>query len=208
MGTEQVNTECCDTIITCFTLRFVGRGHFDPHLKFPWKPSKSTLNAVKPLSPASRSVLLVGGHFDPHLKFPCKPCVEVHLVHLTMAAYAVNRIRTANFEMHRISSIRHYLFCSSLQNSFRFRSFATGLLLFPPLWMSSALFKQTSEGSGSDLLKIYTPSRKFRSSADSRMLCIPPVSTKSCGERSFSYIVPTLWKTLPKKLDSFSQLFL
>ena len=35
-------------------------------------------------------------------------------------------------------------------------------------------------------------------SADSRILCIPLVNTQSCGERSFSYIAPTLWNTLPK----------
>ena len=38
----------------------------------------------------------------------------------------------------------------------------------------------------SDLLKIYTPSRKLRSSADKRILCIPCVNTKSYGARSFS----------------------
>ena len=56
----------------------------------------------------------------------------------------------------------------------------------------------------SDLLKIYTPSRQLRSSADIRILCIPPVNTKSYGERSFSYTGPTLWNTLPKDIR-FSQ---
>ena len=44
----------------------------------------------------------------------------------------------------------------------------------------------------SDLLKIYTPSRQLRSSADIRILCIPSVNTKPYGERSFSYTGPTL----------------
>ena len=56
----------------------------------------------------------------------------------------------------------------------------------------------------SDLLKIYTPSRQLRSSADIRILCIPSVNTKSYGKRSFSYTAPTLWNTLPKDII-FSQ---
>ena len=43
----------------------------------------------------------------------------------------------------------------------------------------------------SDLLKIYTPSRHLKSSADSRILC---------SEQTFSYIVPTLWNTLLKEI--------
>ena len=56
----------------------------------------------------------------------------------------------------------------------------------------------------SDLLKIYTPSRQLRSSADIRILCIPSVNTRSYGERSFSYTAPTLWNTLLKDIR-FSQ---
>ena len=56
----------------------------------------------------------------------------------------------------------------------------------------------------SDLLKIYTPSRQLRSSADIGILFIPSVNTKSYGERSFSYTSPTLWNTLPKDIR-FSQ---
>ena len=56
----------------------------------------------------------------------------------------------------------------------------------------------------SDLLKIYTPSRQLRSSADICIMCIPAVNTKSYGERSFSYTAPTLWNTLPKDIR-FSQ---
>ena len=52
----------------------------------------------------------------------------------------------------------------------------------------------------SDLLKIYTPSRQLRSSADIRILCIPSVNTKSYGVLSFSYTAPTLWNTLPKDI--------
>ena len=56
----------------------------------------------------------------------------------------------------------------------------------------------------SDLLKIYTPSRQLRSSADIRILCIPSVNSKSYGERSLSYTGPTLWNTPPKDIR-FSQ---
>ena len=54
----------------------------------------------------------------------------------------------------------------------------------------------------SDLLNIYEPSRHLRSSADTRMLCIPRVQTKSYGQRSFTYAAPTFWNTLPKDLRS------
>ena len=56
----------------------------------------------------------------------------------------------------------------------------------------------------SDLIKIYTPSRQLRSSADICTLCIPSVNTRLYGERSFSYIAATLWNTLPKDIR-FSQ---
>ena len=52
----------------------------------------------------------------------------------------------------------------------------------------------------SDLLKMYTPSRQLRSSADIRVLCIPSVNTKSYDESSFSYTGPTLCNTLPKDI--------
>ena len=48
-----------------------------------------------------------------------------------------------------------------------------------------------------DLLHQYIPRRPLRSSSDSRLLCVPRVSTKTFGERSFSYIGPTSWNHLP-----------
>ena len=52
----------------------------------------------------------------------------------------------------------------------------------------------------SDLQKIYTPSRRLRSSADSRILCIPRTKTKTFGERSFAYQSPFLWNSLPSAI--------
>ena len=60
----------------------------------------------------------------------------------------------------------------------------------------------------SDLLKIYTPSRQLRSSADIRILCIPSVNTKSYGERSFSCTGPTLWNTFRKDIRFSVSFFL
>ena len=48
-----------------------------------------------------------------------------------------------------------------------------------------------------DLLHKYTPQRQLRSSLFSRRLCIPRVSTKTFGERSFSHFGPALWNNLP-----------
>ena len=43
----------------------------------------------------------------------------------------------------------------------------------------------------SELLYLYTPSRQLRSSTDTRVFRIPSFRTKSCGQRSFSYLKPT-----------------
>jgi hypothetical protein len=55
----------------------------------------------------------------------------------------------------------------------------------------------------SELLHLYTPSRQLRSSADTKLLRIPTVRTKSFGERSFSYQGPFLWNKLPQFLRYF-----
>ncbi len=173
-------------------------------------------------------------------------------MHLTMTAHVVNLIRTANFELRRINSIRHYLsvqatktlvsafvlsrldYCNSLLSGCpqyllnrlqKVQNNAARLILKAPKtdhitphlrtlhWLpidarikyklcSLCFGAITSTGPVylSDLLKIYTPSRQLRSSADIRILCIPSVNTKSYGERSFSYTAPTLWNTLPKDI--------
>eukprot|EP00745_Piridium_sociabile_P004237 TRINITY_DN12507_c0_g1_i3.p1 TRINITY_DN12507_c0_g1~~TRINITY_DN12507_c0_g1_i3.p1 ORF type:complete len:128 (-),score=15.14 TRINITY_DN12507_c0_g1_i3:89-472(-) len=52
----------------------------------------------------------------------------------------------------------------------------------------------------SDLISIYTPSRELRSSADTRVLQIPSVRTKTYGQRSFSFQGPSVWNKLPLSL--------
>ena len=173
-------------------------------------------------------------------------------MHLTMTAHVVNQIRTANFELRRIDSIRHYLsveatktlvsafvlsrldYCNSLLfgcpqyllNRLRkVQNNAARLILkalktdhiTPHLrtlhWLpidarikyklcSLCFGTITSTGPVylSDLLKIYTPPRQLRSSADIRLPCIPSVNTKSYGERSVSYTAPTFWNTLLKDI--------
>ena len=48
----------------------------------------------------------------------------------------------------------------------------------------------------SDLLTVYTPSRQFCSSADTQILCISCVQTKSFGPCSFLYCAPKQWYSL------------
>ena len=43
---------------------------------------------------------------------------------------------------------------------------------------------------------LYTPSRRFRSSADTRVFRIPSFRTKPCCQRSFSYQAPLIWNQL------------
>ena len=52
----------------------------------------------------------------------------------------------------------------------------------------------------SDLIYFYTPSRQLRSSADTRVFRITSFRTKSSGQRSFSYQVPTTWNKLPASI--------
>ena len=49
----------------------------------------------------------------------------------------------------------------------------------------------------SDILLVYTPKRKLRSSSDNRILCIPKLRTKTFGHRSFSFAALTIWNSLP-----------
>ena len=51
-----------------------------------------------------------------------------------------------------------------------------------------------------NLVTLYTPGRSLRSSSDERKLCVPYVSTKSFGERSFFYSAPSIWNSLPNHL--------
>ena len=165
-------------------------------------------------------------------------------MHLTMTAHVVNLIRTANFEMCCINSIRNYLSVQAtktLVSAFDFPrlDYCNSLLSGCPQYLLNRLQKVqnnaarlilkasktdhitphlrtlhwlpidarikcklcflcfgaiTSTGPVylSDLLKIFTPSRQLRSSADIRILCIPFVNTMSYCERSFSYTGPRL----------------
>jgi hypothetical protein len=58
-------------------------------------------------------------------------------------------------------------------------------------------FAGTSPSYISDLLSIYTPSSRLRSSSDHRMLVIPRIRTKTYGERTFSFCAATQWNSLP-----------
>ena len=49
----------------------------------------------------------------------------------------------------------------------------------------------------SDLLELCTPSRTLRSSADTRIFCIPNRRKSFQGQRAFSFIGPSIWNNLP-----------
>ena len=49
----------------------------------------------------------------------------------------------------------------------------------------------------SELLHLYTPSRRLHSSTETRVFRIPSFRTKPRGQRSFSYQVPVTWNQLP-----------
>jgi hypothetical protein len=49
----------------------------------------------------------------------------------------------------------------------------------------------------SELVSLYTPSRPLRSSADSRIFCIPSCRKITVGERAFSHAGPEFWNSLP-----------
>ena len=52
----------------------------------------------------------------------------------------------------------------------------------------------------SDLLLVYTPKRNLCSYSDNRILCINKLRTKTFGHRSFSFVAPTIWNSLPSEL--------
>ena len=52
----------------------------------------------------------------------------------------------------------------------------------------------------SDLLSVYSPKRNLRSSSDNKILCIPKLRTRTFGNHSFSFAVPTIWNYVPSEL--------
>ena len=58
----------------------------------------------------------------------------------------------------------------------------------------------------SSLLSLYTPSRPLRSSSDGKKFCVPLVSTRSFGQRSFVHSAPSVWNSLPYQLRSSNSL--
>ena len=49
-----------------------------------------------------------------------------------------------------------------------------------------------------DIHMIFVPSRRLRSSPDTRLFQIPSVNTKSTGQRTLAYQGPTVWNKLPQ----------
>ena len=48
-----------------------------------------------------------------------------------------------------------------------------------------------------ELLHLFSPSRSLRSASDIRILCVPRVCRRTLAERSFQYIGPVIWNSLP-----------
>ena len=63
-----------------------------------------------------------------------------------------------------------------------------------------SFFSDTAPVYLSDLLHVYSPSRRLRSSSDSRTLRISHVKTKTFGHRSFSYAALSVWNSLPREI--------
>ena len=51
-----------------------------------------------------------------------------------------------------------------------------------------------------DCTQIYRPGRSLRSSSDSKILMIPRKKYKHFGERSFSFLGPKIWNSLPQSI--------
>ena len=200
------------------------------------------------LSAPLPSELVVGHASVPFSKF-AKNLGVVLDSHLTMNAQVGNVIRSVNFELRRISSIRHVLtveatktlisafvlsrldYCNSLlvncpqdllSRLQRIQNSAARLVLKAPRrdhitphlrtlhWLPidarikykiACLCFRAINGTGPDylakLVQIYTPPRTLRSSSDTLTLSKPRISTKTYGERSFSYSAPVIWNSLP-----------
>ena len=56
---------------------------------------------------------------------------------------------------------------------------------------------QKVQNTAARLIHFYTPSRRLRSSTDTRVFRITSFRTKSCGQHSFSYQAPVIWNQLP-----------
>ena len=57
----------------------------------------------------------------------------------------------------------------------------------------------------SNTLVTYQPSRSLRSSNE-KLLKVPKLNLKKVGERSFSFLAPTVWNSLPCDLRDISTL--
>ena len=76
--------------------------------------------------------------------------------------------------------------------------FSTNILLFT----FKSLDNQVSPYL-SDIIQFYVPSLELRSSADTRLLRLPPAHFNSSGRRAIFCKVPLLWDSLPYSLRPF-----
>ena len=59
----------------------------------------------------------------------------------------------------------------------------------------------------SALLHLYSPSCSLRSAADAHIFRVPRMGRRTLGERSFQYLGPVLWNSLPVSVRHSSSLF-
>ena len=74
-------------------------------------------------------------------------------------------------------------------------------IMFKVLLLSFQCFHDLAPAYLSELLTIYKPGMNLRS-GKKNLFVIPPVLTKTYGERAFAYAAPTLWNNLPDTLRS------
>ena len=53
-----------------------------------------------------------------------------------------------------------------------------------------------------ELLHLYSPSRSLRSASDTWIFRVPRMGRRTLGERSFQYIGPVIWNSLPLSVSS------
>ena len=54
------------------------------------------------------------------------------------------------------------------------------------------------------MVKAYTPARQLRSSFDTCILVVPRMRLKTVGEKSFSFLAPKVWNSLPQTIRTLN----
>ena len=78
-------------------------------------------------------------------------------------------------------------------------------IMFKILLLSYQCFHNLAPSYLTELLTIYKPGRNLRS-GKKNFFVIPPVLTKTYGERTFAHAAPIMWNNLPDSLRSINSM--